>query len=212
MFGCVPGFDKSRFHLLYPRPQAMSTVLVDVFSLTAPAVTVVDAVEAMDGNGPSSGRVRNLGFIAAGADAVALDAVLARLVGIDPLRVPTTREAWRRSLGEARLDRIQLEGDPVDRLAVGDFRVPSNWQFSLVPSLLGRLAARWFWVKPVVDPRACTGCGDCERACAASAIAVGPGGKAEVAEARCVSCLCCIEVCTTGAVAPTKSALARLVK
>jgi ferredoxin len=133
-------------------------------------------------------------------------------VGIEPMRVPTTREAWRRGIGEGRLDHIALEGDPAEHLEVSDFRVPSNWEFALVPSFLGRLAARWFWVKPVVRTVTCTGCGDCVRACAASAIALGADGKAEVTRSRCVSCLCCIEVCPTGAVAPSKSALARLVK
>jgi ferredoxin len=154
--------------------------------------------------------VRHLGFIAAGRDAVALDAVLARLVGIDPLRVPTTREAHRRGLGEGRLDAIRLEGDAPGNLAVDDFEVPSNWQFALVPGALTRLAARWFWVRPSVDSAACTGCGDCARACAASAIAL-EGGKAKVTSERCVSCLCCIEVCPAGAIEPRKSALARLV-
>lgn len=210
MFGCVPGLDKSRFHLFNPRPAAMSAVLVDVFSIATPVVSLVDAVDAMDGNGPSSGGVRHLGFIAASADAVALDAVLAHLVGIDPMKVPTTREAWKRGLGEGRLERISLEGDPSDDLAAGDFKVPSNWQFGLVPNALTRLLARWFWVRPVVNLGSCTGCGDCARGCAASAIEID-GGKAAVAYDKCVACLCCIEVCPAGAVEAARSKLARLV-
>jgi uncharacterized protein (DUF362 family)/Pyruvate/2-oxoacid:ferredoxin oxidoreductase delta subunit len=210
MFGCVPGLDKSRFHLCNPRPAAMSIILVDVFSIAAPLVSLVDAVDAMEGNGPSSGRARHLGFIAAGADAVALDAVLAHLVGLDPMKVPTTREAWKRGLGEGRLERIDLEGDPADDLAADHFQVPSNWQFALVPNVLTRLLARWFWVRPVVDTGSCTGCGDCARGCAASAIEVD-GGKAAVAYDKCVACLCCIEVCPAGAIEAARSRLARLV-
>ncbi|HVP57582.1 MAG TPA: DUF362 domain-containing protein [bacterium] len=209
-FGWVPGLDKSRFHLYNPRPAAMSKILADVFSIAAPVATLVDAVDAMEGNGPSSGRVRHLGFIAAGGDAVALDAVLADLVGIEPMKVPTTREAWRRGLGEGRLDHIDLEGDNPGDFTVGGFDVPTNWQFSLVPNALVRALARWFWVRPVVNATSCVGCGDCVRGCPASAIGLD-GGKAVVTYAKCVACLCCIEVCPAGAIDALKSTLARLV-
>ncbi|MFZ1947702.1 MAG: DUF362 domain-containing protein, partial [bacterium] len=61
MFGCVPGLAKSSHHLANPRPAAMSRVIVDVFSLARPGLSLVDAVEAMEGNGPSSGRPKRLG-------------------------------------------------------------------------------------------------------------------------------------------------------
>lgn len=210
MFGCVPGFAKSTFHLTHPRPPAMSRVLVDVFAAVPPWVTVVDAVEVMEGNGPSSGQVRTLGLIAAGRDAVALDAVLASLVGIDPLKVPTTREAWRRGLGSARPEDITVAGEAPGPERASGFAVPSNWHFFLVPGVLSRAALRWFWVRPAVVPGTCTGCGECEAACAAAAIGLGADGRASVDDARCVSCLCCIEACPSGAIEPRMSRLARL--
>jgi uncharacterized protein (DUF362 family)/Pyruvate/2-oxoacid:ferredoxin oxidoreductase delta subunit len=210
MFGCVPGLAKSSHHLANPRPAAMSRVIVDIFSLARPGLSLVDAVEAMEGNGPSSGRPRHLGLIAAGRDAVALDAVMSSVVGVEPLRVPTTREAARRGLGEAALRKIAVVGEAPEAFSVGDFEVPSNWRFSLVPGVLARLALRWFWVKPVVEPSRCVGCGDCERMCAAGAIRMS-GGRAVVTPARCVSCICCIEACQSGAIEPRASRLARLV-
>jgi ferredoxin len=209
VFGCVPGLGKSMFHVANPKPAAMSRVLVDVFSLVRPAVTLVDAVDAMDGNGPSSGRVRHLGFIAAGQDAVAVDAVLAAVVGLDPLAIPTTREAWTRGLGEARLDAIAINGAAVEDVTVSDFKVPSNWGFALLPNALARLAGRFFWARPVAGAGACTGCGDCARICAARAIKVADG-KAVIDRSKCVSCLCCIEICPVGAIGARKSSLARL--
>jgi uncharacterized protein (DUF362 family)/Pyruvate/2-oxoacid:ferredoxin oxidoreductase delta subunit len=207
-FGCIPGFAKSAFHLRFPKPPAMSTVIVDVFNAVDPWINLVDAVEAMDGNGPSSGRLRHLGLVAASTDAVALDVVLSRIVGIDPVQVPTTREALVRR-GSAEPGPITVVGDQAHACGEG-FDIPSNWHFFLIPDALSRLALRWFWVKPRVEAAICTGCGDCAAICAASAIGV-VGGKAVVRQDRCVSCLCCIEACPAGAIEPQKSRLARLV-
>lgn len=210
LYGCVPGFGKSALHLANPRPAPMSKVLVDVFSIAKPWLNLVDAVEAMEGNGPSSGEVRCVGLIAASSDAVALDAVLARIVGLDPLAVPTTREAARRGLGTARMEEIAIDGDPLETFAAGDFKIPSNWYLGLIPDRLAHLLLRWFWVKPRVLEERCTRCGDCARICAASAIEIGERG-ALLNREKCVSCLCCIEACPAGALEPQHSRLARFV-
>jgi uncharacterized protein (DUF362 family)/Pyruvate/2-oxoacid:ferredoxin oxidoreductase delta subunit len=210
MFGCVPGFRKSSLHLAFPGPVPMSKALVDIFSLVPPWLSVVDAVVGMDGNGPSSGRLRDLGFLAASTDSVAVDAVLALIAGIDPLRVPTTAEACRRNLGEGSPGRIRFPCLRPDQVAPEEFKVPGNWKFMLIPGFLGRLVLPFVWVRPAIDPAVCTGCGECTRVCAAGAVKV-EAAKAVVRERLCVSCLCCHEACPTGAVGTKRSFLARFV-
>ena len=208
VFGCVPGFQKSSLHLAHPRPGAMSRVLVDVFSLIRPWVTLVDAVKAMEGDGPSSGSLRDLNFIAAARDCVALDACLSRIVGIDPEKVPTIREAVRRGLGTASADSMVFPALRPEDVAVRDFKVPGNWKFRLIPGAAASLLRRLVWVRPVVDRDACTGCGDCVRVCPAGAMKL-EAGRASVDPDRCVSCLCCHEACPHFAVGMRMSRLAR---
>lgn len=208
MFGCVPGFRKSMLHLAHPDPGSMSKALVDIFSLVKPWITLVDAVDVMEGNGPSSGRVRHLGLVAAGGDCVALDTVLAEIIGLNPARVPTTWEAGRRGLGEGDSGRIEIKGPEIDSFVVKDFDVPANWKFSLIRGFLGRLLARFVWVRPVVRPEACTGCGDCVTICAAGAIKLD-SGRAGVDDRMCTSCMCCHEACSVGAIDTRMSWLAR---
>jgi ferredoxin len=188
----------------------MSRALVDIFSLVPPWVSLVDAVVAMDGNGPSSGRLRDLGFVAASTDAVALDTVLGKIAGLDPLRVPTTAEAYRRGLGEASLDRIAFPCLRPEEVAATGFKVPGNWKYSLIPGLAGRLLSRLVWVRPEIRTEACTGCGACYDVCAAHAIEIS-GMKAVIDHGLCTSCLCCHEACPAGAVEAGMSRLARLI-
>jgi ferredoxin len=210
MFGCIPGFGKSALHLANPRPKDMSKVIVDVFSIVKPWVTLVDAVDVMEGNGPSSGSIRHLGIVAASTDCVALDTVLATIVGIDPARVPTTREAWERELGEGSMGGISLSGVNLEDVRPRDFAVPANWKFALLPGVLGRLVANLVWVKPEVIPDDCVGCGECVAMCPADAIEMD-GERAVIDHERCTSCLCCHEACVRGAIDARMSRLARLI-
>jgi len=209
VFGCVPGFQKSAFHLDHPRPGAMSKVLVDVFSIVRPWVTLVDAVEAMEGDGPSSGSLRRLNFVAAASDCVALDACLGRIIGVRPEQVPTTSEAIRRNLGEASAESMVFPLLRPEDVATCDFRVPGNWKYRLIPGVAAGLLRRLVWVLPEIDADACTGCGDCARVCAAGAISLKQG-RAVIDEGLCVSCLCCHEACPHFAVGTRMSRLARL--
>lgn len=56
--------------------------------------SVVDGIVAMEGNGPVAGTRRETGVLVAGANPVAVDTVCARLMGLDPERLPIIRRAW----------------------------------------------------------------------------------------------------------------------
>jgi len=77
MFGTVPGFRKAEMHKIFPGHREFAAMIVELFSHVRPALNIMDAVLAMEGNGPSSGSPRELGLVAVSDDAVALDAVMA---------------------------------------------------------------------------------------------------------------------------------------
>ena len=58
-------------------------------------IGIVDAVLAGEGNGPLSPNPREMGYIIAGTNPVAIDAVCARMMGFDPMKIPTIRNAFK---------------------------------------------------------------------------------------------------------------------
>ena len=84
---------------------------------------VTDGTFAGDGPGPRAMRWHIKNRIAAGADQVAVDAVVARMMGFDPLSIPFIRIAHERGLGVGDIRDIEIVGDEPEFGKV-------NWKFS----------------------------------------------------------------------------------
>ena len=59
-FGCIPGFFKGQYHVKLPDPYDFATMLVDLNTLIKPRLYIMDGIMAMEGNGPRSGRPKQL--------------------------------------------------------------------------------------------------------------------------------------------------------
>jgi len=53
LFGAIPGFKKSEYHKQAPKVEEFSEIIVDIFSAVRPQLNIMDAIEIMEGNGPS---------------------------------------------------------------------------------------------------------------------------------------------------------------
>jgi uncharacterized protein (DUF362 family) len=113
LFGVVPGgvygWPKNLLHV-----RGIANSIVDLAATVKPQLTIVDAVMAMEGDGPIMGRPRALGFIAMGGDLPAVDATCARIIGIDPHKVPYLQMASA-FLGNTDERRIEQRGERLDR-------------------------------------------------------------------------------------------------
>jgi uncharacterized protein (DUF362 family) len=102
--------------------------------------TIVDGIIAGEGEGPMSPTARAAGILVAGANPVAVDAVIATLIGFDYRKLPLVRngfERGERSLADFRPDEIDVRSDVAawNALAVGSvcdddlhFVPPSGWK------------------------------------------------------------------------------------
>jgi len=207
MFGVIPGFRKGEMHKLYPKPAEFADMLVHLYKLVTPSLNIVDAVIGMEGNGPSAGRPYKLGIIMAGDDAVAIDAVAASIIGFEEGMIDTTRIASSLNLGIGELERIDIVGEKPE-VRDGSFSLPSNRVHRLIPKALVRLVAPLVWVKPVIDPARCTGCGFCAQSCPVKTIKKD-GDVYKIDDSGCINCLCCHELCPEESIDIKMSWLAR---
>ena len=126
-FGLVPGVRKTQWHLrVGNKPAHFARMLVDLHYRVAPVLSIMDAVTAMEGNGPGSGDPVDLGLIIAGADASAIDAVSCGIVGLDPSLLYTLVEAKKARLGTTDLSRITVRGEQIEDVSVTGFRFPAH--------------------------------------------------------------------------------------
>ncbi|MFN3346268.1 MAG: DUF362 domain-containing protein, partial [Candidatus Bipolaricaulaceae bacterium] len=63
VYGVIPTGLRTALHGEHPHPAEFAQVLVDIFSLVRPRLTVMDGIVAMEGAGPANGTPRPLGLI-----------------------------------------------------------------------------------------------------------------------------------------------------
>ncbi|MFO7915225.1 MAG: DUF362 domain-containing protein [Candidatus Krumholzibacteriales bacterium] len=209
MFGVIPGFRKSVQHKLFPKPREFAEMLVELYRVVTPDFSIVDAVLAMEGNGPSSGEPAWLNLLIAGEDAVAIDAVCADIIGYKPGVIDSTRIAGEKGVGTSALDDIQRTGSAAVFRAEG-FELTSNTGLRMIPDFLVKLVKPLVWIRPEIDPELCTGCRLCEKSCPVKVISFD-GSVCEIDSSGCVNCMCCHELCPENAVEVRMSKLARII-
>jgi len=207
-FGLVVGARKLQWHYRAGHDRALfARMLLDVYRAGAPQLSLLDGVWGMDGQGPSSGRARPVGFLAASADGLALDAAVARLLGCEPLDLPVPAAATE---DRARWLEPELVGARADDLAVGDFALPTTRSFRVMgPRVFVPFLRRWLTDRPEVLDDRCTGCGRCAQVCPAGAIAMH-AGRPRIDHAACIRCYCCHELCPEQAIRRASPLPARL--
>ena len=197
-FGFLVGAEKARMHTLAPRPSDFGELLLDIYLVRPPDLVVIDAGTVMEGNGPSGGTLRQVGKLIAGVDGVALDALAAHMMGVDPRRIPALRAAERRGPGSLELDSLEVEG-PFE--VIPRFKLPMSLASSRLGGVL-QYPGFSFIARPRLkaDPKLCNGCGTCEKHCPVNAIELRR--RPVFNRSACIGCYCCYELCPERALKP----------
>lgn len=203
LFGTIPGLQKPDMHYRYPNLADFTHMLCELALTVKPAVTLLDAVVSMEGNGPGGGTPKKTGLTLASRDPFALDAAAARFMGLDPDTVPHLMAA--RKLGVLP-DELAFTGDELAPCPV-PFVMPDAVQSvtfaDMFPAFIRgpavKLANALLRSYPSVDRAKCVGCGKCAESCPQHIITV-TGGKASMPRRGCISCFCCQEMCRFGAI------------
>lgn len=199
LFGCIPGLQKPEWHYLRPTVETFSDMLIDLAETVKPALTLLDAVDCMEGNGPGGGKLRPMGYTLASRSVYALDEQAAVLMSLRPVMAPIIRYARKRGLSDPAA--IELIGDPI---------FPADPPFQLPDAIVTR--ERFFTVNglfhhffgrkrtyPLIRTEACVGCGRCAESCPRHIIDIVER-KAVINRKGCISCFCCQEMCPAHAI------------
>lgn len=211
LFGVIPGTRKPEFHYLYPQIDQFADMLVDLNEYVRPRLTVVDAVECMEGNGPTQGTPRHMGALIASPSTYKADLLCASLIGLDRETCPTVAAAAARGLCPADVSGLRVSGDPTPYRQPDFEKVPlrGGVEFFGQSKLVLAFLNRCFGAYPKVDGAKCVGCGKCADTCPMHTIRIR-GGRAHISRGSCIRCFCCQEFCPKGAISVGRTPLAKL--
>lgn len=200
LFGVVPGLTKAQTHARYKDRIVFQSALVDLAAAlfeTKTIISIVDAVDGMEGNGPSGGDPRQIGCILTGADPFSVDLVCAEIIGVSG-QVEMLRQACERGLCPPSADPVAVNGDNTEMFKISNFKKPDTHRadkFDFLPN--------FFSPVPRVIPKKCIGCGKCLESCPEKTILIRrtrKGSKAKITVKNCIRCFCCQEMCPVKAI------------
>jgi uncharacterized protein (DUF362 family)/NAD-dependent dihydropyrimidine dehydrogenase PreA subunit len=209
VFGLIPGFRKGNYHKEFPRPMDFANIVADILSLRSPALTIMDAVLSMEGDGPSSGTPRRTNLLLASPDPVALDVIASEIIGLDPNMVPTIRVASDAGLGIGWPEAIDILGENISDVKIEDFRLTSNRKMELIPKILWKVIAPLVWVRPNLKSDKCSMCYTCVESCPTDSLKIGPNRLPVFNYDLCINCWCCHELCPEKSIFVDQSWVAR---
>jgi uncharacterized protein (DUF362 family)/Pyruvate/2-oxoacid:ferredoxin oxidoreductase delta subunit len=203
LFGVIPGLVKADYHLRLNNIDNFADHLLDICETVKPVFSIIDGVDAMEGDGPSAGEKRHTGLIMTSENPYALDLVASRIIGIDPMIVPTVRVSSQRNLIGGDLKDIDIMGVQLDEIEIEPFKLPKSNNANLiggrVPKVFERVILNTLRPKPVFIHDLCISCGDCMRSCPPGIIDMS-SGKPVPDLSKCIRCFCCHELCPKKAV------------
>lgn len=142
--GVIPTSEKKKFH-----DARLPEKLLDLLRIIRPDLCIVDALWAMQGQGPTSqfpdDVIRDMDLLMAGTNPVAVDTIGALLMGLDPIDVPVLALAAEMAMEGSDPRSIELVGVPIARCA-RKFRPPEMALDGVFPNVV------------VYQGQACEGC------------------------------------------------------
>ncbi len=211
LFGVIPGVIKADYHLNLNDLDQFANTLIDICEYIKPVFSVLDGIEAMEGDGPSSGDIRKLGLILAGDNPYDLDYVATKITGLED--APTIIQSKKRGL-LSKPEGIIYFGEDISSLKVPAFKRPKsthvNFMSGRVPKFVEEFILDNIRPYPMINDDLCISCGICAKNCPAKVIDMS-SSKPIINTKDCIRCFCCHELCPKKAVGVKRHPLHRVI-
>lgn len=214
-YGCVPGITKIEYHKLAASPHDFALLLSEIYRVLKDKIlfTVLDGVEGLEGNGPSTGGIkRNYNIICASRDTVALDTYITKC--IEKKHGKNFFIKTLKNVGNTDFNSFEFAGDNVDKFNFQNIKLPITKILNMIPvwltRIIGKYIGKLIWIKPVIEQDKCVKCGQCIKSCPAKTIIKNNNGIIYIDKSNCISCFCCHELCGYKAIDIEQSFFAKL--
>lgn len=210
MFGLVVGMRKVRLHLQAGTDKAFfALMLLELAERFKPALSIMDAVVGMEGNGPGNGDPVQIGGLLASPEPLALDTVATAIVNLPAERVWTQRVARQTGRRGVTIGELSLYGTPLKALQTSAFKPAKTADINFgLPVPVKNLLKNAITAQPEITPY-CKRCGHCVAHCPPQAMTLNMHGV-DIDYGRCIRCFCCQELCPHAAITTRQGLLLKL--
>ncbi|MFI4912285.1 MAG: DUF362 domain-containing protein [Sedimentisphaeraceae bacterium JB056] len=123
MFGAVPGKRKALWHYRQgENPETFAAMLLDIFLYIKPTLNIVDAITAMEGQGPINGESRFIGLLMASEDAIACEIACSHIIGLKENSLPIVKTAKKFNIGCSNMNEIEIIGSSLEKNICSEFK------------------------------------------------------------------------------------------
>jgi uncharacterized protein (DUF362 family) len=109
--GALPPLEKYMTHFF-----GLWQNLVNIHYLVKPNLIIMDALTAQEDFGPVYGTPKEMNLVLGGTNAVAVDAVAMRIMGLDPALSPPVQMAYLQGMGPMEPQKIEVLGASIDEV------------------------------------------------------------------------------------------------
>lgn len=183
LLGCIAGEEKRVYHRKADTEAKFSEFLIELYQKIKPQLNILDGIVSMEGQGPSAGKLRKTRLILASNNAIALDCIAARTMGLKEDDVITNKIGKQKKL----VGKIKIIG----KIKNFNFEVP-QMKVHVVFSKISKLIP----LDPIkLNKKKCRKCYLCVRNCPVKAMKISKLGYPKIKRKKCIRCFCCIESC-----------------
>lgn len=202
LFGLIDSADRLAWHLAVGSDfKRFADLLLDLYLTVKPDISIIDGIIGMEGNGPGSGTPVASGFLAASSDALALDASVAEILGVNGSDLVLLQQAVRRKIPFSYENHGTIP-------CIAPFKLPDppgafNAWGVMLPPFFKKQLRNLAGTRPKVIAEGCISCGRCVQVCPPRSLKLKKvkGKDIPVFDLdNCIRCYCCQEHCPKGTI------------
>ncbi|MHA1437388.1 MAG: DUF362 domain-containing protein [Promethearchaeota archaeon] len=204
--------NKMNMHMTHKNKINFQKMLADIYFAVEETnktdfpkvLTIMDAVIAMEGKGPRSGKPRKIGVLIAGFNSAAVDIVGYTLMNGNPADLEAINSLARRTNLTVDINQLEIIGiNNYRNFIIKDFKKPSVSIFrkSQTPStgILSKIVNKAMSISIKIKRKKCVLCEQCVKHCPAEAM-FKKNDKIMIDHDKCIECFCCGESCPNDAI------------